>query len=123
MPDITVKQIDELERYTGPFQKGQQFFFASKSLGLSKLGMTALGMPPHWEHYPEHDHAADDEGELYIPLEGSGTLHAEGETYAMHRGVLIRVGAATKRKVVPGPEGMTVLIVSDRPDSKLNPAG
>ena len=45
-------------------------------------------------------------------------MHAEGETYAMHRGVLIRVGAATKRKVAPGPEGMTVLIVSDRPDSK-----
>jgi hypothetical protein len=40
MPDITVKHLDELERYTGAFQKGQQFFFASKSLGLSKLGMT-----------------------------------------------------------------------------------
>ena len=37
MPDITVKQIDELERYTGPFQKGQQFFFASKSLGCPSL--------------------------------------------------------------------------------------
>jgi hypothetical protein len=53
---------------------------------------------------------------LYIPLEGSGTLHAEGEIYAMRRGVLIRVGAATKRKIVPGPEGMTLLVLSDRPD-------
>jgi mannose-6-phosphate isomerase-like protein (cupin superfamily) len=118
MPDITVKQIDELERYTGAFQKGQQFFFAGKSLGLSKLGMNALRMPPRWEHYPEHDHAADNEEELYIPLEGSGTLHVQGQTYAMHRGVLIRVGAATKRKIVPGPEGMTLLMLSDRPDSK-----
>jgi len=36
----------------------------------------------------------------------------------MERGVLIRVGAATKRKIVPGPEGMTLLALSDRPDSK-----
>jgi uncharacterized cupin superfamily protein len=118
MPDITVKHIDELERYTGAFRKGQQFFYAGKSLGLSKLGMNAIRMPPHWEHYPEHDHAANDEEELYIPLEGSGTLHTEGQTYSMHRGVLIRVGAATRRKIVPGPEGMTLLMLSDRPDSK-----
>jgi len=41
------------------FQKGRQFFFAGKSLGLCQLGMNAIRMPPHWEHYPEHDHAAD----------------------------------------------------------------
>ena len=118
MADITVKEIDELERYTGSFQKGQQFFFAGKSLGLSRLCMNAIRMPPHWEHYPEHDHAADNEEELYIPLEGSGTLHADGQTYQMRRGVLIRVGASTKRKIVPGPEGMTLLMLSDRPDPK-----
>jgi hypothetical protein len=118
MSDITVKHLDELEQYTGPFQKGQQFFFAGKSLGLSKLGMNAIKMPSHWEHYPEHDHAADNEEELYIPIEGSGTLHAEGQAYPMHRGVLIRVGAAIKRKIVPGPDGMTLLVLSDRPDPK-----
>ena len=117
MPDITIKHLDEMERYTGSFQHGQQFFFAGKSLGLSTLGMNAIRMPPHWEHYPEHDHAADKEEELYIPLEGSGILHAEGQTYPMQRGVLIRVGAATKRKIVPGPEGMTLLVLSNRPDS------
>ena len=118
MPDITIKKLDEMERYTGSFQHGQQFFFAGKSLALSKLGMNAIKMPPNWQHYPEHDHAADNEEELYIPLEGSGTLHVEGQTYPMHRGILIRVGAATKRKIVPGPEGMTLLMLSDRPDSK-----
>jgi len=118
MADITVKYLDEMERYTGSFEHGQQFFFAGKSLGPSKLGMNAIRMPPNWEHYPEHDHAADNEEELYIPLEGSGTLHAEGQTYPMQRGVLIHVGAATKRKIVPGPERMTLLMLSDRPDSQ-----
>lgn len=118
MPDVTVKHLDELERYAGSFQKGQQFFFAGKSLGLSTLGMNAIRMPPNWEHYPEHDHAADNEEELYIPLEGSGTLYVESQSYTMTRGVLIRVGAATKRKIVPGPEGMTLLMLSDRPDAK-----
>ena len=118
MPDITLKHLDEMERYTGSFEHGQQFFFAGKSLSLSKLGMNAIRMPPNWEHYPEHDHAAGNEEALYITLEEKGTLHAEGQTYPMQRGVLIRVGAATKRKIVPGPEGMTLLMLSDRPDSK-----
>lgn len=118
MPDVTVKRIEEMERYTGPFQKGQQFFFAGTSLGLSKLGINAIKMPPRWEHYPEHDHAGEHEEELYIPLEGSGTLFAEGKSYPLERGVLIRVGPATKRKIVPGPDGMTLLALSDRPDSK-----
>ena len=66
MPDITVKHLDDMERYTGSFQHGQQFYFAGKSLALSKLGMNAIRMPPNWEHYPEHDHAAENEEELYI---------------------------------------------------------
>jgi uncharacterized cupin superfamily protein len=116
MLDITVKKLDDMERYSGPFQKGQDFFFAGKSLSLTRIGMNAIRMPPHWEHYPEHDHAENGEEELYIPLSGSGTLYAEGQTYPMSQGILIRVGAATKRRIVPGPEGMTLLVLSDRPD-------
>ena len=116
MADITIKKLDEMERYTGPFQKGQDFFFAGKSLGLTKIGMNAARLPPNWEHYPEHDHAADNEEELYIPLEGGGTLFAEGQSYPMEPGTLIRVGATAKRRVVPGPQGMALLVLSDRPD-------
>jgi len=36
---------------------------------------------------------------------GSGTLHAEGATFPMERGILIRVGATTKRKIVPVQTG------------------
>ena len=86
--------------------------------GGRKLDMNAIRMPPPWEHYPEHDHALDNEEEVYVPLEGSGTLHAEGQIYPIYRGILIRVGGATKGKIVPGPEGMTLLMLSDRPDSK-----
>jgi uncharacterized cupin superfamily protein len=118
VPEITAKNLDELERYAGPFQHGQQFLFAGKSLGLSALGMNAIRMPTNWEHYPDHDPAADGEEELYIPLEGGGTLHAEGRSYPMKRGDLIRVGAATRRRIVPGPEGMTLLMLSDRPDPR-----
>lgn len=115
MPDITVQHFEETERYAGPFQRGQQFYHAGKSLGLSKLGLNAMKMPPSWGDYPEHDHAAENEEELYIPLEGAGTLFADGLPYHMRRGILIRVGPATKRRIVPGPEGMTLLILSDLP--------
>ncbi len=68
MLDVTIKKLDEMERYTGPFQKGQDVFFAGKSLGLSKLGMNAARLPPHWEHYPEHDHAEDNEEDYTLHL-------------------------------------------------------
>ena len=42
--------------------------------------MNAISMPPNWEHYPEHDHATENEEELYTPLEGSGTLYAKGQS-------------------------------------------
>lgn len=118
MSDVTAKRIEEIELYSGPFQKGQKFYLAGKSLGLSSLGMNVIDMPPNWEHYPEHDHAEDNEEELYVVLEGSGTLYAEGKSYPMERGIFIRVGASTKRKVVPGPEGMTMAVFSNIPDAK-----
>jgi hypothetical protein len=49
---------------------------------------------------------------------GVGLSTLRGQSYPMQRGVLIRVGATTKRRIVPGAEGMTLLMLSDRPDSK-----
>src|SRR4026207_334887 len=102
MPDITIKRLDQMERYSGSFQKGQQFFFAGKSLGLAKLGMNGCKMPPHWEHYSEHGHVADDEEELYIPLEGSGELFCEGQSDPIACTCLSRRRPGHPAGIVPG---------------------
>jgi mannose-6-phosphate isomerase-like protein (cupin superfamily) len=125
MVDVTVKRIEDMEKYHGPFEKGQEMFYAGKSLGITAWGMNILKMPPNWQEYPEHDHAKnaegsgmhmqDDEEECYVALEGTGTLYVEGQSWRIEPGMLVRVGPATKRKFVPGSAGMTLLALGAVP--------
>jgi mannose-6-phosphate isomerase-like protein (cupin superfamily) len=57
----------------------------------------------------------DGEEECYIALEGHGTLHAEGQSWNLEPGVLIRVGPSTTRKIAPSSDGMTLLVLGAVP--------
>jgi quercetin dioxygenase-like cupin family protein len=78
-------------------------------------------MPAGWDGYPDHDHASDGQEEVYVVLEGSVTLHAGEQTWPLSRGSLARVGAAQKRKLVPGPDGATVLALGGTPGKAYQP--
>jgi len=78
MSDITVKYLDQMERYIGSFEHGQQFFFAGKSLGLSKLGMNAIRIPPNWEHYPEHTTPQTTKRSFILRWRGAGRSTQRG---------------------------------------------
>jgi mannose-6-phosphate isomerase-like protein (cupin superfamily) len=121
MPDVTCKRIDELDRYTGEFESGQDFFFAGKCLGVSAWGMNVLRMPPHWPNYPAHDHVGDEQEEVYLVLEGSIELRLGGETLTLERGMLARVGPHQERKIVPGSDGATVLALGGTPGKPYTP--
>lgn len=103
MADVTVKRVDEMESYHG------QFVYAGKGLGVSSWGMNILRLPPGWGDYPLHDHASEAHEEAYIVMEGSATLYAEGESWALEPGTMARVGPAVQRRIVPGPRGVTIL--------------
>lgn len=113
--DITIKRIDELERYSGERQPGQEFYYAGRSLGVSAWGMNIIRMPAGWQDYPEHDHQLDGQEEVYIVLAGSGTLHAGDRHWTIEPGVLVRVGPTQPRKIIPGREGMTLLALGGTP--------
>lgn len=117
MPDVTVKSLDELEGYEG------RFLYAGKGLGVSAWGMNVVRMPADWDGYPEHDHARDGQEEAYVLLEGSATLQADGESWELVPGVLARVGARQKRKIVPGGEGATMLVIGGTPGKAYQPRG
>ena len=53
MADVTVKDFDELDGYEG------MFLYAAKDLGVTAWGMGIERLPPHWDGYPDHDHAED----------------------------------------------------------------
>ena len=64
-----------------------------------------------WDGYPEHDHAGDGQEEVYIPLEGSVTLTADGQSWELTPGTMARVGAEQTRTVLPGAEGVTMVVI------------
>ena len=117
MADVTIKRFDDLESYNGE----GRFRYAAKSLGVSSWGMNILELPARWSDYPEHDHAKDAQEEVYLVLEGSARLQAGGETFELTPGVLARVGPGQKRKIVPGPSGVTLLALGGTPGKAYTP--
>src|SRR6266849_182078 len=94
MADVKAKAIEEIPFYKGPNTiPGIRFHTAGR----------------------EHDHTKDGQEEVYLVLKGGGTLAAGGEKITLLEGTLVRVGPSTKRKILPGPEGITVLAIGGTP--------
>jgi hypothetical protein len=114
MPDVTVKQIDEMDAIHGGIARR-----ARAELGVSAWGMQVLTLPAGWDGYPDHDHGPDaydpNQEEVYIPLEGSATLVADGAEYVLRPGTMARVGPEQKRRILPGPEGVCFVALGGRP--------
>jgi mannose-6-phosphate isomerase-like protein (cupin superfamily) len=120
MTDVTVVQIDEIEPvYDGLMRR------ARATLGVTGWGMQVLTLPPNWDGYPNHKHGADStdawQEEVYIPLDGSAKLVADGETFELRPGVLARVGPEQLRKIVPGPEGIRFVALGGAPGAFAAP--
>ena len=121
MLDVTVKRLDELESYEGPAGPPGQFLYAGRSLGVTAWGMNVLKLPPNWAGYPEHDHARDGQEEVYVMLRGSARLEAGGRIWQLEPGMLVRVGPSQRRKIVPGTEGVTLLVLGGIPGKAYEP--
>jgi hypothetical protein len=48
-------------------------------------------------------------------------LDASGEKTALSTGMLVRLGPSTKRKILPGPRGITVLAIGATPGKAYQP--
>jgi mannose-6-phosphate isomerase-like protein (cupin superfamily) len=106
----TVKRIDEMEAiYNGSFRR------AGAELGVESFGLQVFDMPPNFDGYPEHDHSQDGQEEVYVVLSGGGEIEIDGERVAVDRERIVRVPAGTKRRVLPGPEGIRVLALGGVP--------
>lgn len=114
VPDYTAKRVDDMEGlYRGAMRK------VRAELGLSSFGVQTVDLPPSFEGYPWHDHEHDGQEELYLALQGSGVLEVEGgDPVELRPGEnLVRVGASARRRVMPGPEGIRLLVVGGVPGS------
>lgn len=96
MADLTHAKIEEIDAIEGFFE-GISFRKAAAGLGVSAFGLSIIDLAPGAEDYPEHDHSSEGIGgqmfakrpqqlgqeEVYVAIEGSGTLYADGEEYPL----------------------------------------
>jgi hypothetical protein len=119
--DVTVAAIDDMEAIHGGAARR-----ARATLGVSAWGMQVLTLPPNWEDYPEHNHDANafdpNQEEVYIPVTGSATLVADEDRFDLVPGVMARVGPEQKRRVLPGSEGIRMIVLGGRPGAFDPPA-
>jgi len=114
--DIRARAVGDIPYYQGPNAiPGIRFHTAGRDLGVTAWGMNVIEIEPGCTAYPEHDHVKDGQEEVYVVLKGSGTMSCAGGETVLKEGMLVRVGPTTRRKILPGPEGITVLALGATP--------
>jgi hypothetical protein len=114
MPDVSYAIIDEIEAiYDGLARR------ARAELGVTAWGMQVMTLPPNWDGYPDHNHDCFTEEagqeEVYIPLQDSAVLVADDERFELRPGVMVRVGADQRRRILPGDDGIRFLALGGLP--------
>jgi mannose-6-phosphate isomerase-like protein (cupin superfamily) len=88
---------------------------------VTAFGMQVENFPPHFEHFPEHDHSDDGQEEVYTALSGAATLHADGRDYRLEPGVFARVGPGVTRKITTGDQPIQLLAIGATPGAPYSP--
>ena len=117
MADYTVAKMDELEGYyNGIFKK------ARSALGVTGFGLSIIDLPEHSVHYPEHNHPSGQE-EVLIPIGGFGRLIMDegAEFVDLEPGMMVRIGAKTKRTIRCGDEGFKAIAIGGTPGEAFKP--
>lgn len=115
-PVVVIKNVEQVEHYQGEHEiPGIRFRPAASALGVTAWGMNAIELDPRCTLYPEHDHVADGQEEVYVVLRGSATLRAGDREWPLRTGDMARVGPSVKRKIVTGDEGVTLLAIGATP--------
>jgi quercetin dioxygenase-like cupin family protein len=116
MADVTVKRTEDFE----PAYRGGMLR-ARAGLGVTSFGMQILRLPPNTDRYPEHDHSASGQEEVFTVLDGTVTLRAGDEEHRLEPGAFARVGPNEPRKLLTGGEAATVLALGGVPGAPFEP--
>jgi uncharacterized cupin superfamily protein len=104
MGGYAVRQIEEMQAIHHGAVK-----LAGAELGIESFGAQVMDFPPGFDGYPEHDHAADGQEEVYLVMRGSAEFAIDGERVTLREGSMIRVAPESRRRIDPGSEGVRLL--------------
>lgn len=113
---LAVTNHRHIAPYDGPNAlPGIRFRAARQALGVTAWGMNVLELDTHCEAYPEHDHVADGQEEVYFVIEGSLFLRTPDGEQALSAGDMVRVAPDVRRKLVTKEERAVVLAIGATP--------
>ena len=92
----TIKSIDDFEEMEG--SGGATWHLARKSLGAEAFGFNVVDIEAGGE-LPAHDHTGDDQEEVFVILEGSGTIISDGKEHAAPAGTFCRFAPEVNRTI------------------------
>jgi mannose-6-phosphate isomerase-like protein (cupin superfamily) len=103
---VSAIEVDAVRRRLSAGDGGYEIVHRSPGL---EVGVYVLVAPE-----PDHQEPHEDD-ELYVVLEGQGTLTVEGEETLMREGQAAFVPAGADHRFT-GYEGLSLLVVFNRPD-------
>ncbi len=120
--DFTAKRFEDMSKYSGHF-KGVSLTPVRSELGVTAFGVGLIEIEGTSDaEYPHHDHTADGQEEVYIPISGDGEIEIDGVgRIPIAPGEMIRVGPEQKRQIHPGPGGISVIAIGGTPGKAYEP--
>ena len=119
---VVVENISQIQHYEGEGEiPGIRFRPAKLAMGVSAWGMNVIELDAGCEDYPEHDHSHDGQEEVYVVLEGSAVLVAEGAEHPVGVGDMVRVPPEMTRKWVTRDQPVRLLALGATPGAPTRP--
>lgn len=97
------------------------FFRVRHSLGIEAFGVSMIQFTPNSEHYPRHDESASGQEEIYVPLRGGARFEIGDESIELVPGAMVRVAPSAQRQVLPGDDGLRLLVLGGTPGAPFAP--
>lgn len=92
----TIKNVDDFEVMEG--SGGATWRLARKTLGAEAFGFNVVDIAPGGE-IPAHDHAEDDQEEVFVILDGQGTIVTGDEEHEAPAGTYCRFAPEVDRTI------------------------
>ena len=92
----TIKRIDEFEEMEG--SGGATWRLARKTLGAKAFGFNVVDIEAGGQ-IPAHDHTGDDQEEVFVILDGEGTIVTDGEEHDAPAGTFCRFAPEVNRTI------------------------
>ncbi len=92
----TIKRIDEFEEMEG--SGGATWRLARKTLGAEAFGFNVVDIEAGGQ-IPAHDHSGDNQEEVFIILDGEGTIVTDDEEHDAPAGTFCRFAPEVNRTI------------------------